>query len=109
MPTGPWRGVLSTPNAFANEAFIDEVAAALKQDPLEFRMGLLDETNPLLAVIELAASKAGWSSPLPQGHGRGLGCQTYHGAIVAMIRGSPRCRMAQCASIRWCVPLIAAE
>jgi CO/xanthine dehydrogenase Mo-binding subunit len=85
VPTGPWRGVLSTPNAFANECFIDEAAAALKKDPLEFRMGMLDETNPLRAVIELAASKADWSSPLPQGHGRGIGCQIYHSSIVVMI------------------------
>ena len=85
VPTGPWRGVLSTPNAFANECFIDEVAATLKKDPYEFRMGMLDETNPLRAVLELAANKADWSSPLPQGHGHGIGCQIYHGSIVAMI------------------------
>jgi len=85
VPTGPWRGVLSTPNAFANECFIDEVAATLKKDPYEFRMGMLDETNPLRAVLELAASKANWGSSLPQGHGHGIGCQIYHGSIVAMI------------------------
>ena len=85
VPTGPWRGVLSTPNAFANEGFIDEVASMLKKDPYDFRMSMLDETNPLRAVLELAATKANWGSPLPQGHGHGIGCQIYHGSIVAMI------------------------
>jgi len=85
VPTGPWRGVMSAPNAFANECFFDEVAAALKKDPYEFRMELLDEANPLRAVLELAATKANWGTPLPEGHGRGIASQIYHQTMVAMV------------------------
>jgi len=85
VPTGPWRGVMSAPNAFANDCFFDEVAAALKKDPYEFRMELLDEANPLRAVLELAATKANWGTPLPEGHGRGIASQIYHQTMVAMV------------------------
>jgi isoquinoline 1-oxidoreductase subunit beta len=85
LPTGPWRAVMSGPNAFANESFLDEVAAALEQDPYELRLSLLPETDPLRAVIELAATKAGWGTPLPEGQGRGLACHPYGSTKVAMV------------------------
>jgi isoquinoline 1-oxidoreductase beta subunit len=85
VPTGPWRGVMSAPNAFANECFFDEVAAALKKDPYEFRMELLDPSSPLRPVFELAATKANWNAALPEGHGRGIACQAYHQTSMVMI------------------------
>jgi isoquinoline 1-oxidoreductase beta subunit len=85
IPTGPWRAVVNGPNAFANECFLDEVAAALKQDPYKFRMALLRESNPLRAAVELAAAKAGWGAPLPQGRGRGIACHTTDQTSVAMV------------------------
>jgi isoquinoline 1-oxidoreductase subunit beta len=84
VPTGPWRGVMSAPNAFANECFLDEVAAALQKDPLALRLELLPETNPVRAVLELAAEKFMWSASLPEGHGRGIAAQIYHRTIVGM-------------------------
>ncbi|MGZ6317201.1 MAG: xanthine dehydrogenase family protein molybdopterin-binding subunit, partial [Anaerolineales bacterium] len=85
VPTGPWRGVMSAPNAFANECFFDEVAAALKKDPYKFRMELLDPTSQVAAVIDMAAKKANWDEPLPKGQGRGIACQVYHQSAVAMV------------------------
>jgi len=85
IPTGPWRAVMNGPNAFANECFLDEVAAALQKDPYQFRMELLSESNPLRPVVELAAAKANWGAPLPKGHGRGIACHTYHQTAVAMV------------------------
>jgi len=85
VPTGPWRGVMSAPNAFANECFFDEVAAALNRDPYELRMELLDQDSILRPIFELAATKANWDSPLPNGQGRGLACQVYHQVGVVMI------------------------
>jgi isoquinoline 1-oxidoreductase beta subunit len=67
IPTGPWRAVVYAPNAFANECFLDEIAAALKQDPYEFRMALLRDGDLLRPAVELAATKAGWGAPLPKG------------------------------------------
>jgi len=84
-----WRSVEHSFNGFAVECFIDELAAAAGQDPVQFRKTLLvkpanwkakNEEDPdparLRAVMELAAEKSGWGTPLPKGKGRGIA--TYH-------------------------------
>jgi isoquinoline 1-oxidoreductase beta subunit len=70
IPTGAWRSVFNFTEAFPRESFIDEVAAYLGEDPLEVRRQTLSPRA--LAVVELAAEKAGWGTPLPAGKGRGL-------------------------------------
>lgn len=85
LPTGPWRAVGSGPNAFANECFFDEVATTLNKDPVELRLALLPESNPLRSVVELAATQAGWGTALAEGHGRGVACHAYHDTAVAMV------------------------
>ncbi len=70
VPTGAWRGVQNVPDAFARESFLDEIAAAGGLDPYALRMELLPEQGR--QVVELAAAKAGWGTPLPEGWGRGL-------------------------------------
>lgn len=84
--TGPWRGVVSATNAFANECFFDEVAAALGRDPFELRMSSLRKNDLLRAALELAVEKSDWDSPLDEGHGRGIAChKTYGQTSVAMV------------------------
>jgi isoquinoline 1-oxidoreductase beta subunit len=70
IPTGAWRSVQNYPTAFARESLIDEVAAANGIDPLVLRMQIMG--GRARNVIELAASQAGWSDPLPAGWGRGI-------------------------------------
>ena len=70
--TGWWRGVGVTHNNFVVESFIDEVAAAVKQDPVAYRRGLLSKSPRATAVLDIAAQAASWGGPLPQGHGRGV-------------------------------------
>jgi isoquinoline 1-oxidoreductase beta subunit len=82
LPTGPWRAVLDGPNAFANECFLDEVAAALHQDPFALRMKLLSDSDVMRPVLALAASKADWNGSRP---GRGIACHTRVETPVAMV------------------------
>jgi CO/xanthine dehydrogenase Mo-binding subunit len=88
VPVMWWRSVEHSGNAFVTESFIDELAAAAKADPLAYRLKLLNppreikippqgegsalDTKKLAAVLELAASKAGWGTPLPKGRFRGI-------------------------------------
>lgn len=84
--TGPWRGVVSATNGYANECFIDELAVALNKDPYDFRVEHLKETSPLRATLQLAADESGWGTPLEPGHGRGIAChKTYGQTSVAMV------------------------
>lgn len=79
------RSVGSTQNAFFSEAFVDELAHAAGKDPFEFRRDLLDKHPRHRAVLELAARKAGWGSPLPAGHARGIAVAEAFGAWVAQV------------------------
>ncbi len=72
IPTAFWRGVGPTHNVFVVESFIDELAAAAKRDPFEYRRALLGPRPRARAVLELAAAQAGWGRPLPPGGGRGI-------------------------------------
>lgn len=73
VPTGAWRSVENFPRAYAAQCFIDEMAYELKRDPLDLRLELYSDRAA--EVIKLAAEKAEWGKPLPEGWGRGL---AYH-------------------------------
>lgn len=85
IPVGFWRGVGPTHNVFVVESFIDELAAAAKKDPVEYRCALLGTSPRAKAVLELAAEKAGWDQPLPKGRGRGVSVQFVFGSYVAQV------------------------
>ena len=89
-PRAWWRSVEHSSSGFVVESFVDELARAAGQDPLEFRLKLIGEarripqfgearedyhpldTSRLKGVLRLAAEKAGWDKPLPKGQGRGI-------------------------------------
>ncbi|HEY0145607.1 MAG TPA: molybdopterin cofactor-binding domain-containing protein [Methylovirgula sp.] len=85
MNTSWWRGVGPTHNLFVVESFIDELAHAAKQDPVEFRRGMLKKNPRALAVLNLAAEKSGWGSPLSRGTGRGVELQFAFGSYLCCV------------------------
>jgi isoquinoline 1-oxidoreductase beta subunit len=104
IPTGFWRSVGPSHNVFVTECFIDELAAAAKQDPVAYRRALLDKTPRAKAVLELAAEKAGWGQKLPERVGRGVSLQHVFATYMAQVAevevakdGAVRVRRVVCA------------
>jgi len=83
IPPHFWRGVNNNQNALYLECFIDELAHAVSQDPLEFRRKLLKKSPKHLAVLEAVATRAGWGKPAPPGVYRGLSQHMGYGSYVA--------------------------
>jgi isoquinoline 1-oxidoreductase beta subunit len=104
VPVGFWRSVGHSHNAFFSEAFIDELAAEARQDPVAFRLALLKDAPRHAAVLTLAAEKAGWTTPAPPGVGRGVALHESFGSVVAqivevtLVDGKPRVRRVVCAA-----------
>jgi isoquinoline 1-oxidoreductase beta subunit len=105
LQMGSWRSVAHSFNVFAVNCFVDELAAAAGIDPLDLHLRLLGEprtaeitlplpgrrgrprpdTGSLRRVLELAADRAGWPTPLPAGRGRGVACSYFKKTYAAHI------------------------
>lgn len=104
IPVGFWRSVGHSHNAYFLESFMDELAAQVGRDPLEFRRGLLQQGGRHRAVLDLAAEKSGWGlRPLPAGRARGVALHESFGSVVAQVvevsleKGVPRVHRVVCA------------
>lgn len=85
VPVGSWRSVGHSYNAFFTESFVDELAWAVGQDPYAYRRSLLGKHPRHLAVLDLAASKAGWGKPVPAGRACGIALHESFGSICAEV------------------------
>ena len=85
LMTGNWRGVGPTHHAFPNDCFIDELAVMAKADPVAFREKLLSRNPRALAVLKLAAAKAGWGTAMAAGRGRGVSVVDAWGSYAALV------------------------
>ena len=83
VPPGFWRGVNVNQNAIYLECFMDELANAVGQDPVEFRRKLMTKHPKHLAVLNAVADKIGWGKPAPQGIHRGIAQHMGYGSYVA--------------------------
>ncbi|MFO1510749.1 MAG: molybdopterin cofactor-binding domain-containing protein [Steroidobacteraceae bacterium] len=102
LPVGMWRSVSHSQNGFFKESFMDELAHAVGCDPYEYRCALLAGTRQA-AVLDLAAARAGWGTPLPAGRARGIAVVASYGSVVAQVvevslqDGGPRVHRVVCA------------
>jgi isoquinoline 1-oxidoreductase beta subunit len=102
VPSGPWRAVEYPARVFARESFVDEIAHVSGQDPLQFRIDLLQpggmlalgprklDRTRMIRVLELLREKSGWTKPLAGSDkrhwGRGVALNIYHaGSYVAQV------------------------
>jgi isoquinoline 1-oxidoreductase len=104
---GSYRGLAATANHFAREVHMDELAGALRLDPLEFRRRNLKDAR-FRGVLAAAAERFGWGGPKPEGHGHGIAAGFEKGsyiataAEVAVEKGSGRVRLLRLAAAFEC-------
>lgn len=85
LPIGFWRSVGHSFSGFFKESMMDEIAILQKQDPVDYRLKHL-KNNPRLAnTLKIAANKAGWGKPLPEGHYHGVAAHTSFMSYVTEI------------------------
>jgi isoquinoline 1-oxidoreductase subunit beta len=105
ITTGAWRAPITNFLAFAEQAFLDEVALAGGKDPVQFRLELLDrarqspvgaikyDIDRMKSVIQLAAEKSGWGTKknLAQGFSVYFSHRSYVAQVaeVEMKKGQP--------------------
>jgi isoquinoline 1-oxidoreductase beta subunit len=85
IPVSYWRSVGYSQNTFFAESFLDELIHAGGKDPVEARRRLLANNPRMLAVLNLAADKAGWGKPLPAGRARGVALVNNIGSFTAQV------------------------
>ena len=103
VPVQWWRSVGHSHTAFATECFVDDLAGLAGKDPYQFRRDLLSKHSRHLAVLDLAAQKAGWDKPAPKGRGRGIAVhasfESYSAQVaeVSVSEGNVRVHRLVCA------------
>lgn len=98
LARGWWRAPIHTFAAFATQSFMDEVAHAMKRDPVELRLQMLGEprdleyrehggpvfsTGRLAATLREAAKRIGYGRKLPEGHGIGVASHFTFGGYTS--------------------------
>ncbi|MEM6348442.1 MAG: molybdopterin cofactor-binding domain-containing protein, partial [Bacteroidota bacterium] len=115
ISTGAWRAPRSNFIAYAEQAFLDEVAEAAGQDPIEFRLSLFQramdrpvgerndyDAERYAGVLKLVKEKAGWGQEMP-GVSRGVSAYYCHNSYVAqvvdveMVDDEPKVKKVWCA------------
>lgn len=80
-----WRGVGVTRGTFVVESFVDELAHAVGQDPLAYRIALLAKQPRAQEVLRRAAERGEWGTRLPPGQGRGIALCIGFGSFIAQV------------------------
>ena len=85
LRTGAYRSLAAAPHVFASESFLDELAHASNQDPIAFRLGMVEDAR-LRHVLEAVREQSGWDRrERKPGCGFGVACAIYHGTYIAEV------------------------
>jgi isoquinoline 1-oxidoreductase subunit beta len=95
VSTMVWRSVGNSHTEFARESAMDELAIAAGRDPVDLRRELLADSPRTLRALELAAERADWASPPPDGRARGITSSGFlgHSAQVTEVSLDERGRV----------------
>jgi isoquinoline 1-oxidoreductase beta subunit len=85
IPVYAWRSVGNSHNGFTVESFMDELAHAATEDPLEFRLRHLKHSPRAHRVLQVAAEKAGWGKPLARAQARGIASWAANGSYLTQV------------------------
>ena len=87
LPVRPlwWRSVGNTHTAYVMETMMDKLAQAAGQDPVAFRLALLDKNPRAIGVLKLVAEKSGWGKAMPAGSAQGVAVHECFGTHVAQV------------------------
>ena len=85
LQVGFWRSVSHHQNVFANESFVDELAASAGKDPYQYRMSLLGSQPRYANVLKMVADKSGWGTPAAAGRTRGIALMEGYETYMAMV------------------------
>ena len=84
FPTGSWRSVFSGQVRTVDEVMVDEVARALRRDPLAFRRARLRSAR-LRAALDVVAAAGPWGRSMAPGTAQGLGLHEEYKSVVAFL------------------------
>jgi len=87
VPTASWRGLGLLANTFATESFIDELAASVGEDPLNFRIKHLPQESRIRVrnALKRVREMSEWDHKRPAGIGLGVACCQDYGTVVAQV------------------------
>ena len=85
VPIGWWRSIGSSQNGFFVESFIDELADAASEDPLEFRKEHLKDNARSFEVLERVAAMANWGQPGVPGAAQGVAFVPHGATRLAQV------------------------
>jgi len=80
-----WRSRGHSQNAYAMECFMDEMAVAANQDPIDFRMLHLRDKPAHGDVLEILKDKSNWRKSLPRGSAKGIAIHESFGTICGQV------------------------
>ena len=82
IPLGFWRSVGHSYTGFFMEGMLNELASKAKQDPIAYRLALLEPNSRAYNVLERLQTFSNWSSTLPNGHAKGMASVESFGSFV---------------------------